>query len=245
MIAESVFKQLLKKFPRVHAALSYLFLARRGELSFSRVNTRDLELGSGVSIGSGSVIGSEDAEVRLGDSVLVGSGCDLRSDLYVGEGSNIAENCESRGELRIGKYCAVARDVLFQGTNHDYRYAAVQHGFYSSIGLGHPEVEQKPIVLGNDVWIGARAIILPGVEVGDGAIVGAGSVVTSDVDEYEVVAGVPAEHIGYRFEEETRRKLLKLEWWDWSQEKLVKNRKLFEKNLDEKPEILDELLQSK
>ncbi|MFB6215918.1 MAG: antibiotic acetyltransferase, partial [Candidatus Aenigmatarchaeota archaeon] len=93
--------------------------------------TRNLSIGSAVSIGRDSVIGSEDARVQLGDEVDIGEGCDLRSDLRVGEGTNLHKNCESRGDLRIGKYCAVARDVLFQGKNHDTGRPAMQYSFYN------------------------------------------------------------------------------------------------------------------
>ncbi|WP_281067744.1 CatB-related O-acetyltransferase [Neorhizobium galegae] len=69
--------------------------------------------------------------------------------------------------------------------------------------------------IGNDVWIGVRAVILDGVRVGDGAIVAAGAVVTKDVDAYAIVGGVPAKVIGYRFAEDVRASLLALEWWNY------------------------------
>ncbi len=73
----------------------------------------------------------------------------------------------------------------------------------------------RSIVIGNDVWIGANAIILPGVHIGDGAIVAAGAVVTGDVDEYAIVGGVPAKLIRYRFDESVRNGLVRLKWWQW------------------------------
>lgn len=78
----------------------------------------------------------------------------------------------------------------------------------------------KETVIGNDVWIGIRAIILPGVNVHDGAVIGAGRVVTKDVGPYEIWAGNPARMIRKRFDDETIEKLLEMKWWDWSDQKL-------------------------
>ncbi|ABN78652.1 type B chloramphenicol O-acetyltransferase [Cereibacter sphaeroides] len=75
-------------------------------------------------------------------------------------------------------------------------------------------------IIGNDVWIGSEAVILPGVTVGDGAIVGTRAVVTRDVPPYAIVAGNPARVIRHRFEEEDIRLLLDMRWWDWPEEAL-------------------------
>lgn len=80
--------------------------------------------------------------------------------------------------------------------------------------------DNKPIIIGNDVWIGANVVILPGVKVGDGAIVAAGAVVTKDVAEYAIVGGVPAKLIRYRFSENVIQKLLEIKWWNWPHEKI-------------------------
>jgi hypothetical protein len=82
-------------------------------------------------------------------------------------------------------------------------------------------IEYKKKVIGNDVWIGQNAIILASVaQIGDGAVIGAGAVVTKDVPEYAIVAGVPAKIIGYRFEKEQADLIKKSEWWDWDPEKI-------------------------
>ncbi len=85
----------------------------------------------------------------------------------------------------------------------------------------------RPVVIGNDVWIGANVVILPGVTVGDGAILAAGTVVTKDVDPYAIVGGVPAKVIRYRFSREMIDIFLKTEWWNWSIEKIEENIELF------------------
>lgn len=72
----------------------------------------------------------------------------------------------------------------------------------------------------NDVWIGANAIVKAGVRVSTGAIVGTGAVLTKDVGAYEIWAGNPAKRIGFRFDEETRARLLRTRWWEWSDSQL-------------------------
>lgn len=87
--------------------------------------------------------------------------------------------------------------------------------------------DNRPVVIGNDVWIGGNVSILPGVRIGDGAVVAAGAVVTKDVDAYAIVGGVPAKLIKYRFDRKDREKLLKIRWWDWTQETIEANLELF------------------
>ena len=86
-------------------------------------------------------------------------------------------------------------------------------GFYPCNEL-YFEKKEESTIIGNDVWIGAKAIIRSGVTIGDGAVIGAGAVVTKDVPPYAIVAGVPAKIIRYRFDEELRKALLAAKWWD-------------------------------
>ncbi len=83
--------------------------------------------------------------------------------------------------------------------------------------------DNRPVVIGNDVWIGAYVSILPGVRIGDGAVIAAGAVVTGDVEPYAIVGGVPAKTIRYRFDEQMIKKLLEVKWWEWSVEEVEKN----------------------
>jgi acetyltransferase-like isoleucine patch superfamily enzyme len=82
--------------------------------------------------------------------------------------------------------------------------------------------EQKQTTIGNDVFIGANVTIIDGVAIGDGAVIGAGAVVVKDIPPYAVAVGVPAKVIKYRFDHDIIDKLLKLQWWSWSDEELHK-----------------------
>lgn len=119
--------------------------------------------------------------------------------------------------LRIGSYCSLAEQVMFMcRAHHRYEYATT----YPMAPPVLTDAEKRGITIGHDVWIGIRAVIMPGVTVGDGAIIGAGAVVTRDVPPYAIVAGVPAKIIKYRFDQGTIERLLAIRWWDWPDEKI-------------------------
>ena len=112
----------------------------------------------------------------------------------IGNNSGIGENAHLYGKVTIGDNVMMAPDVVIYVRNHESKRLDIPMCEQGS-------TEEKPVIIGNDVWIGGRVIILPGVTIGDGAIIGAGSVVTKDVKEYEVVAGNPARVIKSRKEE--------------------------------------------
>lgn len=87
--------------------------------------------------------------------------------------------------------------------------------------------KNPPVIIGNDVWIGANVVILPGVTIGNGAIIAAGAVVSKDVPDYAIVGGVPAKVIKYRFSPEVIKGLLKIKWWDWEMDEIERNISLF------------------
>ena len=132
-------------------------------------------------------------------------------------------NCE------IGQFCSISDDVIIGGAEHPMNWVSTSPVFQNVKHSGPKkrfakhEFEGIPrTVIGNDVWVGKRAIIKAGVNIGDGAVVGAGSVVTKDVPPYAIVAGVPAKIIRYRFDEETIAELLKVQWWNLSDGNLEK-----------------------
>ena len=124
-------------------------------------------------------------------------------------------------KLIIGKFCQIAAGVEFvmNGANHQMN-AVSTFPFYTLEGweMKPPAASDMPFkgdtVIGNDVWIGQNATILPGVHIGDGAIIGANSVVASDIEPYSIVVGNPAKLIRYRFDGELTSLLLKFKWWD-------------------------------
>jgi virginiamycin A acetyltransferase len=136
----------------------------------------------------------------------------------------------SGDKLVIGKFCMIASDVTFimNGANHltdaisTYPFAIFGNGWEGAMeGREYPF--KGDTVIGNDVWIGYKATIMPGVRVGDGAIIAAHSVVTKDVAPYAIVGGNPAAEIKKRFPDEEIEKLLQLRWWDWPPEKITEN----------------------
>ena len=135
-------------------------------------------------------------------------------------------------KLIIGRFCAIAEGARFimNGANHamsgfsTYPFNIFGHGWekgFDPVTLSK-EVRGDTIV-GNDVWVGMEAVILPGVEIGDGAIIAAKSVVTHDVPPYAIVAGNAAKVVKMRFDDRTIRRLLAVAWWDWPVDKISRN----------------------
>jgi acetyltransferase-like isoleucine patch superfamily enzyme len=129
--------------------------------------------------------------------------------------------------LTIGKYCSIGTNVIiFLGSEHRVDWISTYPFPFLWAGAksisGHPSTKGD-VVIGNDVWIGFGTTILSGVTFGDGAAIGACSVVTRGVPPYAIVAGNPAQVIRYRFDEETIQKLLQIRWWTWPDEKVAEN----------------------
>lgn len=142
--------------------------------------------------------------------------------------------------VTIGKFCSFAPEVSIWESLHDTGRLSTYYVFSSLFEEWNRDAISKGAInIGNDVWIGTRALVLSGVTIGDGAVVGAGSVVTRDVLPYSIVAGAPADIVKFRFSDSTRARLLELRWWDWSEDKIRRNRPLFEGDLV--PEALDRI----
>jgi len=163
--------------------------------------------------------------------------------VYVGKASfggiDVLISNEGKEELLIGNYVSIAPDVLFiLASEHPYQ------GFSTyPYKVNKPEYEYEAVSKGNitvhdDVWIGARSIILSGVTIGQGAIIAAGSVVTKDVPPYAIVGGNPAKIVKYRFEQEIIDKLLKYDFGNLTENKIKENEKILyeplsKNNIDE------------
>jgi len=135
-------------------------------------------------------------------------------------------------KLVIGKFCSIAcgAKFIFNSANHtlkslsNYTFPI----FFEEWGLDSKNIKSAwdnkgDIIIGNDVWIGYEAVIMPGVKIGDGAIIATRAVVTKDVPPYTIVGGVPAKVIRKRFDDDTILKLQKIKWWDWDYEKIRQN----------------------
>ena len=130
--------------------------------------------------------------------------------------------------LIIGKYCSIAAEVRFimNGGNHPttwlttYPFPIFGGGWERAMPASWPL--RGDTVVGNDVWIGYGAVVMPGVRIGDGAIVAAMSVVTKDVPAYAIVGGNPATVLRPRFDKSTVERLLAIRWWDWEPERVAR-----------------------
>lgn len=133
-------------------------------------------------------------------------------------------------KLIIGKFCAIASDVEFVMNGANHRMNGISTYPFNILGGDWVDVtpakEDLPYkgdtIIGNDVWIGYKASIMPGVRIGDGAIIAAYSVITKDVPPYTIVGGNPAKMIRKRFSEDDIERLLALSWWHWDIEKITR-----------------------
>lgn len=132
-------------------------------------------------------------------------------------------------KLIMGKYCSIAcgAKFIFTSANHTKKSLSTYPFpiFFEEWGLDVKNItsawdKKGDIIIGNDVWIGYEAIIMSGVQIGDGAIIGTRAVVTKDVAPYEVVGGVPVKPIKKRFDNDIINKLEEIRWWDWPDEKV-------------------------
>lgn len=129
--------------------------------------------------------------VYVGKDVNIEKGAMITSTMEIGDHSGVGINAKIHGRVVIGKDVMMGPDCIIYTKNHAFADTTIpmrEQGFS----------EEKPVIIGNDVWIGGRVTILPGVHIGNGAIVGAGAVVTKDVPEYAIVGGNPARILKYR-----------------------------------------------
>jgi virginiamycin A acetyltransferase len=137
-------------------------------------------------------------------------------------------------KLIIGKFCAIARGVKFIMNGANHKMSGISTYPFQIFGNGWEKVTPKPgelpykgdTVIGNDVWIGYDALIMPGVNIGNGVIISSRSVVVSDVPAYSIVGGNPAKLIRQRFEPTIIAILEALAWWDWPIEKITQHLEL-------------------
>ncbi len=195
-------------------------------------------------IGAGSTVDHDSIVLNS----VIGSRCDIekrnliRASVIGDMSYTGTDTCILWAE--VGKYCCISRSVDIGGNEHNYRAASMMPDYrFRTRMMGKPKKhpDEEMIRVGNDVWIGQGVSIArkPGLTVGDGAVIGAGAVVTKSIPPYAIAAGVPARVIGYRFPEEQIRRLLAIRWWDWPDDTVVENWSLLSGELTD--EILDQL----
>lgn len=135
--------------------------------------------------------------------------------------------------VNIGSFCSIARSVSIQEYNHNINflssYMIQEHIFDEDWKTAI--TSKGPIIIGNDVWIGAQCVILSGSNIGDGSVIAANSVVNGTIPPYAIAAGSPAKIIGYRFNDEVINKLTEIKWWNWDIIRIKENKTLFYKNI--------------
>lgn len=197
--------------------------------SYIQLRIPGVRIGSGVALELGAYTRGDiqfGKRVRLFDHVRLAGAVKIGDYSYLNYFSIVLASHEF--PVAIGKYCSISMHAVFVSSSKHHAewlttLPASRFLDVSSADIG------APITIGNDVWVGAGAVILPGVTIGHGAIIGAGSIVTSgtNIPLYEIWAGSPAKKIKDRFPDEIKNKLLELQWWNWNEKIKMKNKQLF------------------
>ncbi|WP_422840509.1 CatB-related O-acetyltransferase [Aeromonas veronii] len=194
----------MRKFPssliKLNSVLNNVTLSKNNVI-FDSVYLSDVVLGRYTYISSRSRL----SNVNVGAFVSIGPDCRIGLGLHP-----LGNNVSTHPVFYTANNPAINVDSVLYRKNHKNLIK-----------------ETKRIFIGSDVWIGANAIIMDGVNIEDGAVIAAGAVVTSDVKSYEVVGGVPAKHIRYRFSPEKISSLNRLKWWDNEDEAILRKMDFF------------------
>ncbi len=157
-------------------------------------------------------------DVKDSSGIFIGKGSRIINGTVIGDGTRINGKIivKGTGHCHIGKYCALADGIKLINTNHRVDDVVMQLALQHKIGMKALTADKRDISIGHNVWIGENVIVLPGVTIGNSAIIAAGAVVNKDVPAYSVFGGVPARLIKYRFSEEEIQRQENLQWWDWT-----------------------------
>ena len=148
--------------------------------------------------------------VVLGHNVRIAAGVEIGHDVRIGDSSYV-NNGSVICTADIGKFCSIGYYCHIGAQQHALDGLSTSPAL---LGLGVADVAAARVFVGNDVWVGTHAVIIPAVSIGDGAVIGAGAVVTRDVPPYGIAVGVPARTIRYRFPQPVIDRLLESEWWN-------------------------------
>lgn len=165
---------------------------------------------------------------KIGKYCEIGERVVLR-EVVVGDFSYFERNGEAI-YAELGKFCSVAANVRINALEHPmerltmHKVSYRPNEYFRFHGLDNDFRERrrsKHVTIGHDVWIGHGAVVLPGVTIGTGAVVGANAVVSKDVEPFQIIAGVPAKPLRFRFSPEVCQRILASAWWDWPVEKVA------------------------
>lgn len=193
------------------------------ELIGNRVLIKNSIIRGYVKIGEHSKI----IDATISGNVIIG-----QWSTFNGPNSDIHATINS---VAIGNYCSIARNVSIQEYDHctDRITSYFIHQNVFGEEYQNDITSKGEIIIENDVWVGTQSVILSGSHISNGAIIGANSVVNSFIPPYAYAVGSPAKVVKFRFDDVMIKKLLSLQWWYWSEEKIKANRTLFDKPLTE------------
>ncbi len=150
-------------------------------------------------------------KIKFGSNINVGKGTFIDHNCEIGSYTFIGKNCNI-SKATIGRYCSIANNVSIGPGEHDLTKISTSSIFYKN---AYEKLTKKLCIIGNDVWIGTDVIVLRGVKIGNGAVIGANSVVTKDVPPFSIFVGSPAKFIRYRFDNAEMDKIEKSKWWEY------------------------------
>ena len=173
--------------------------------------------------------------------VRIPRGCIFTKYVSVGRGTTFGENNFINGPIRIGRYCQLGMNVATFTTNHPVSFLTtyINQRLFNGELYKNKSIPEKVIIIGDGVWLGHGVIILPEVTIGNGAIIGAGSVVTKDIPAYAIAVGNPAKVIRYRFCENIQKEIEELHWTEMNDTELLKVKNLFFKDYSNKASIYE------
>lgn len=201
---------------------------KRNKKRFPHAVIESTSINKTAKIGKNSIINKR---ASIDTNTVIGSNCMITSDVLIGNGVSLGDYSYVNSDTRIisgkiGKFTSISYGCQIGMSEHPTNYMSTSPYVYGNSNIfGSPAYYQElhsPPVIGNDVWIGGKVIILQDVTIGDGAIIAAGSVVTKDVPPYTIVGGVPAKPIRKRFDDTTINFLLNLKWWDLPHDEILK-----------------------